>query len=87
MRRQYMKFCASIQCFDGRIHEPILAFIKENYNIPYVDVIHIFSEMPLLGYFGYIPFGVLVWQVFIWSGKMFNFNTEILIEPVPNKND
>jgi hypothetical protein len=34
-----MNFCASIQCFDGRIHEPILAFIKENYNIPYVDMI------------------------------------------------
>jgi len=55
------------------------------YNIPYVDVIHIFSEMPLLGYFGYIPFGVLVWQVFIWCGKMFNFDTEILIEPKPNE--
>jgi len=55
------------------------------YNIPYVDVIHIFSEMPLLGYFGYIPFGVLVWQVFIWSGKIFNFDSEILIEPIANE--
>ncbi len=54
------------------------------YNIPYVDVIHIYSEMPLLGYFGYIPFGVLVWQVFIWSGKMFNFDSEILIPAVAN---
>jgi hypothetical protein len=54
------------------------------YNIPYVNVIHIFSEMPLLGYFGYIPFGVLVWQVFIWSGKMFNFDSQILILPVAN---
>lgn len=56
------------------------------YNIPYVDVIHIFSEMPLLGYFGYIPFGVLVWQVFIWSGKLFNFDTNILIAPKDNNN-
>jgi len=41
--------------------------------------------MPLLGYFGYIPFGVLVWQVFIWSGKIFNFDSSILIEPIPNE--
>jgi hypothetical protein len=40
--------------------------------------------MPLLGYFGYIPFGVLVWQVFIWSGKMFNFDSQILILPLAN---
>ena len=54
------------------------------YNIPYVDVIHIFSEMPLLGYWGYIPFGVLVWLVFIWAGNFFNFNCNIKIEPVLN---
>ncbi|MBI2382050.1 MAG: mechanosensitive ion channel protein MscS [Gammaproteobacteria bacterium] len=47
------------------------------YNIPYVDVIHIFSEMPLLGYFGYLPFGVLVWQTFIWAGNLCGFNTDI----------
>lgn len=57
------------------------------YNIPYVDVIHIFSEMPLLGYFGYIPFGVLVWQVFIWSGKLFNFDTDILIPAKENNEE
>jgi len=55
------------------------------YNIPYVDVIHIFSEMPLLGYFGYLPFGVLVWQVFIWSGKFFGFNSDISIQPIANE--
>jgi len=55
------------------------------YNIPYVDVIHIFSEMPLLGYFGYLPFGVLVWQVFIWSGKFFGFNSDISIKPITNE--
>ena len=57
------------------------------YDIPYVNVIHIFSEMPLLGYFGYIPFGVLVWQVFIWSGKFAGFDSDILIKPVPNVED
>jgi len=47
------------------------------YNIPYVNVIHVFSEMPLLGYFGYMPFGVLVWQFYIWAGKLFGFSAEI----------
>ena len=54
------------------------------YNIPYVDVLHFFSEMPFLGYWGYIPFGVLVWQVFLWSGKFFGFNADINIEPIAN---
>ncbi len=32
------------------------------YDIPYVDALHVF-EMPLLGYAGYLPFGVLCAQV------------------------
>ena len=48
------------------------------YDIPYVNVIHIFSEMPLLGYFGYIPFGILAWLMFIWTGKVFGFDTTLL---------
>lgn len=48
------------------------------YDIPYVNVIHIFSEMPLLGYFGYIPFGILAWLMFIWAGKLFGFDTTLL---------
>ncbi|MCC5852832.1 MAG: mechanosensitive ion channel protein MscS [Alkalimonas sp.] len=47
------------------------------YDIPYLNVIHLFSEMPLLGYFGYLPFGVIVWLFFIWSGKLLGFNTDI----------
>ena len=31
------------------------------YEIPYVDKVHFFSEMPLLGYLGYLPFGFLAW--------------------------
>lgn len=50
------------------------------YNIPYVNVIHIFAEMPLLGFFGYLPFGLLVWVMFIWAGKLLNFDTELLQE-------
>ncbi|WP_333873489.1 mechanosensitive ion channel protein MscS [Methylobacter sp.] len=48
------------------------------YDIPYVNVIHIFSEMPLLGYMGYMPFGILAWAVFIWLGVLFGFDTELL---------
>jgi len=33
------------------------SFSKWKYNIPYVDIFHIF-EMPLLGYGGYLPFGL-----------------------------
>lgn len=48
------------------------------YDIPYINVIHIFSEMPLLGYMGYMPFGILAWVIFIWAGKVFGFNTNLL---------
>lgn len=53
------------------------------YNIPYVNVIHIFSEMPLLGYMGYMPFGILAWVMFIWLGALFGFDTALL----PNDRD
>jgi hypothetical protein len=46
------------------------------YDVPYVNVIHLFSEMPLLGYFGYLPFGILVWVFFIWTGKLFGFSSD-----------
>ncbi|MFZ5465749.1 MAG: mechanosensitive ion channel protein MscS, partial [Pseudomonadota bacterium] len=48
------------------------------YDVPYVNVIHIFAEMPLLGYFGYLPFGLLAWVMFIWAGRVFNFDTALL---------
>ena len=32
------------------------------YAIPYVDALHVF-EMPLLGYAGYLPFGVLCAEI------------------------
>lgn len=38
------------------------SFVKWVYAVPYVDVIHVF-EMPLLGYAGYLPFGVLCAEV------------------------
>ncbi|SIS81165.1 hypothetical protein [Neptunomonas antarctica] len=48
------------------------------YDIPYINVIHLFSEMPLLGYMGYMPFGILAWVIFIWAGKVFKFDTHLL---------
>ncbi|MEW6764891.1 MAG: mechanosensitive ion channel protein MscS [Pseudomonadota bacterium] len=48
------------------------------YDVPYVNVIHIFAEMPLLGYFGYLPFGLLAWVMFIWAGRVFGFDTALL---------
>lgn len=50
------------------------------YDIPYVNVIHVFSEMPLLGYFGYLPLGILVWTVFIWAGQVFGFDAGLDLE-------
>lgn len=50
------------------------------YDIPYVNVIHIYAEMPLLGFFGYLPFGILVWVVFIWAGQVFGFNSDIEVD-------
>jgi hypothetical protein len=47
------------------------------YDIPYVNVIHLFSEMPLLGYFGYLPFGLIVWLLFIWAGRLLQFDTRL----------
>jgi hypothetical protein len=35
------------------------------YDVPYMNVLHFFSEMPLLGYFGYLFFGVLVWAYWL----------------------
>jgi hypothetical protein len=53
------------------------------YDIPFVNVIHVFSEMPLLGYFGYLPFGILVWVVFVWAGALFGFDASLELPPAP----
>jgi len=65
----------------GSTHPNPLPVTNPNYwmyDVPYVDVIHIFSEMPLLGYFGYLPFGLLVWVMFIWAGRVFGFDAALL---------
>jgi len=50
------------------------------YNIPYVQKFLVF-EMPLLGYSGYLFFGVECWVLFIVFGKLFNFNTNFSVVP------
>lgn len=35
------------------------------YSVPYLDYIHIFSEMPILGYFGYLFFGIGCWVLWL----------------------
>jgi len=50
------------------------------YDIPYVNVIHLHSEMPLLGYAGYLPFGILVWVIFLWAGQVFGFDARLELE-------
>jgi hypothetical protein len=50
------------------------------YAVPYVNIFHIF-EMPVLGYFGYLPFGVLCWIWWLLTAYLLNLNPEIdLIE-------
>ncbi|MFK7923063.1 MAG: hypothetical protein AB8H47_13960 [Bacteroidia bacterium] len=41
------------------------------YNIPYVDVLHIF-EMPALGFLGYLPFGIYCWVWWIFVSYLLN---------------
>lgn len=66
----------------GSAHPDISLITNPNYwvyDIPYVnlDFLALPTEMPLLGYMGYVPFGVLVWQVLIWSGKLFGIDTDL----------
>lgn len=32
-------FCTSVHCMDGRIQEPVIKYLKDNYDIKYVDTI------------------------------------------------
>jgi len=71
----------------GSMHPDATPITNPNYwvyDIPYVNVIHIFAEMPLLGYMGYMPFGILAWLIFIWLGQLFGFSTELL-QDAPKK--
>jgi hypothetical protein len=48
------------------------SYPKWVYQIPFVDVLHVF-EMPLLGYFGYLPFALELFALYhlvvgLWPG-------------------
>jgi len=43
------------------------------YSVPYVNVLHVF-EMPLLGFFGYLPFGLYCWVAWILFAYMLGLN-------------
>jgi len=47
------------------------------YSVPYVDKFHIFSEMPVLGYFGYLLFGIVCWILWLTMAYLFSFNPSI----------
>jgi len=69
------------ECWNYGSAHPQMPITNPNYwvyDIPYVNVIHIFSEMPLLGYMGYMPFGVLALVMWIWAGNVFGFDTIIV---------
>ncbi|WP_046225548.1 hypothetical protein [Paenibacillus dauci] len=46
------------------------------YSVPYLDKFHIFSQMPLLGYFGYLFFGVNCWVIWLTAAYVFKFNPD-----------
>jgi hypothetical protein len=57
------------------------------YDIPYVNRIHIFSEMPLLGYFGYLPFGFLAWVCWLVAAHILGLDPSFDLTPVEPPND
>ncbi|MBL0051540.1 MAG: small-conductance mechanosensitive channel [Bacteroidetes bacterium] len=47
------------------------------YSVPYIDKYHIFSEMPILGYFGYLLFGNVCWVLWVALGNICGFNASV----------
>jgi hypothetical protein len=52
------------------------------YDIPYFNVGHFFSEMPALGYFGYLFFGVLVWAYWLVIAHLVELDPDFAFEDV-----
>ncbi len=55
------------------------------YSVPYVDVIHIFSEMPLMGYCGYLLFGVVCWVLWLAVAYICDFDHDISLDDEPQR--
>jgi hypothetical protein len=52
-----------------------LSYPKWIYSVPFVDVLHIF-EMPILGYFGYLPFSMEVFAFYHLFAGLFGFRDQ-----------
>jgi len=50
------------------------------YSVPYLDKFHIFSEMPVLGYFGYLFFGLNCWIMWLIAAYVFDFDADFEID-------
>ncbi len=50
------------------------------YDVPYVNVLPVF-EMPVLGYFGYLPFGVFCWLWWLHNACLFDADPAIDVVP------
>ena len=55
----------------------------KRYDIPYVNRFHPFSEMPLLGYAGYLPYGFLAWVCWLVAAHILDLrpNFDLTMEP------
>lgn len=47
------------------------------YSVPYIDKYHFFSEMPILGYFGYLLFGITCWVLWLALAYLIGFDAAI----------
>jgi hypothetical protein len=47
------------------------------YDVPYFGVGHLFSEMPAMGYFGYLFFGVVVWLTWLVAAHVVGMPPEL----------
>ncbi|WP_281884367.1 small-conductance mechanosensitive channel [Paenibacillus sp. YYML68] len=52
------------------------------YSVPYLDKFHLFSEMPILGYYGYLFFGVNCWMIWLAAAYTFKFDASFELRPV-----
>jgi hypothetical protein len=51
------------------------------YDIPYVNRFHPFSEMPILGYFGYLPYGFLAWVCWLIAAHVLGLDPSFDLTP------
>jgi hypothetical protein len=57
------------------------------YDVPYFNVGHFFSEMPFIGYFGYLFFGVLVWAYWLMIAHLVDIDPDFAHDDVLGPDD